>query len=436
MPLIIILMVLCTTAATAEIVDSSANLSVFNRRLDALVADALKNNGQVKASRYKTDAAEKGATIARQLDQPGVEIESMQPTSTLRPTELTFRLKQMFPFPGKLGAMAATEEERSKMAGSESKAAEHDLVLKVKSSFFEVYLFDRRQEINTENRNFTRRLIDIARKQYEVGMGTQADILRGQTELSKLQNDSIALYEGRQSIVAMINALLNRPVTSEIPVVAEILPDPVSITFPQVETIADQNRPELQAMSANVKMQQAENVVNRRERYPDFEIKGGYTRQFPTANAMGLSVEDSWGVMAGMTLPLAPWSGRRYSEAIARGDFRILEAEAVLADIRAMVRAEVQEALLRVASAQEQKNLLRLSVIPQTRQMLESTLSSYQTGKLEFLTLIDAERMLLMAQEQYHMAVMKFLTATAELERAVGADMKTIFDAGRREKTE
>jgi outer membrane protein, heavy metal efflux system len=78
--------------------------------------------------------------------------------------------------------------------------------------------------------------------------------------------------------------------------------------------------------------------------------------------------------------------------------------------------------------------LLKSTVIPQSRQTLESTLSAYQNGKTEFLMLIDAERMLLMAQEQYHMAVMNQLSAVAALERAVGTGLETIPAESNREK--
>ena len=61
-----------------------------------------------------------------------------------------------------------------------------------------------------------RNFIAISEKQYELGMGKQTDILRAQTELSKLMNDSIALFQSRQSALAMINSYRNKPVETRI----------------------------------------------------------------------------------------------------------------------------------------------------------------------------------------------------------------------------
>ena len=51
---------------------------------------------------------------------------------------------------------------------------------------------------------------------------------------------------------------------------------------------------------------------------------------------------------------------------------------------------------------------------------LQSALAAYGTGKEEFLTLIDIERMLVTAKQEYHMAAMSLLDSQSQLERAVG----------------
>ncbi len=62
----------------------------------------------------------------------------------------------------------------------------------------------------------------------------------------------------------------------------------------------------------------------------------------------------------------------------------------------------------------------------QAEQTLQTTLAAYQTNQTEFLMLLDAYRMLLMARLDYHMAVMKLMTARADLELAVGTDLDNL----------
>jgi outer membrane protein, heavy metal efflux system len=65
-------------------------------------------------------------------------------------------------------------------------------------------------------------------------------------------------------------------------------------------------------------------------------------------------------------------------------------------------------------------------LIPQAEQTLQSTTSAYQTGNMDFFSLIDAYRMLLMAKLNFHMSAMKYMESQAELEQAVGISMDEI----------
>ncbi len=399
--------------------DSAHNMAAFTNCLNAVIDEAISRNPQLKASRYKIEEAEKSVTLNKALYPPQINYESMWPANKFKQSEYALSFEQMLPFPGKLSAKAGIEKQKKNMAESDSRTLERDLVRKIKDAFYEVYLIDRKLVINAENREFAKRAIDIASRQYEVGTGPQADILRGQTELSNLLNDEIVLKQARESANAMICALTGRPPLSNIETVPEVRPAYINVPYTTLEACAFQNRSELASMKSALAMTQAELAMNKKERYPDFMVRGEYRNMTQTGMA-------SLGAMAGMTFPVAPWSEARFSSAIAQNRLQLLESEAEIENMRSMIRFEVQDALLRVNSAQEQIRLLESTVIPQSRQTLESTLSAYQNGKTGFLMLIDAERMLLDAQEKYHMAVMQHLSATAALERSAGISLEAI----------
>jgi outer membrane protein TolC len=75
--------------------------------------------------------------------------------------------------------------------------------------------------------------------------------------------------------------------------------------------------------------------------------------------------------------------------------------------------------------------LYKNTVIPQADQTLQATLAAYQTGKTEFLMLIDAYRMVLMSKLDYHMSVMSYMTNQAALEQAVGMNIAEITERAR-----
>jgi outer membrane protein TolC len=87
-----------------------------------------------------------------------------------------------------------------------------------------------------------------------------------------------------------------------------------------------------------------------------------------------------------------------------------------------MVRFETEQAILKLRTRQVSVDIYRNSIIPQAQKTLESSRTNYQTGKTDFLMLLDSYRMLLMAKEDYYMNVAELYKSYAQLERAVGVE--------------
>src|SRR5262249_13967965 len=89
-----------------------------------------------------------------------------------------------------------------------------------------------------------------------------------------------------------------------------------------------------------------------------------------------------------------------------------------------MVRLAVQEAYVRAKAAQERAALLRTTILPQSQHTFEVARVAYQADRADFQSLIDNERMLLDARLEYFRALTDFTQALADLERAVGDDLR------------
>ncbi len=304
------------------------------------------------------------------------------------------------------------------MFTADRQTLQQDIVRNVKTLYFDLYLKNRQVEINHETRMLVREFVDIARKQYELGMGKQSDILRAQTELSALGNDSIVLVQQRRSMEGMFNAVCNRPVTTEIGFIPEIEPEMPDYDLNSLLGMAEKNRPELKSMQYDVEMKQAERLASGKEYLPDFMVRGMYKQM--------TSAPDDWSLMVGATVPIAPWSLGKNSAGTARSDANIKTAQGQLDNMKNMIASEVNDALLKVESSKERLRLSKETTIPQAQQTLMSAMAAYKTGKEEFLMLIDIQRMLAMAKLDYHMAVMNLLDSHSQLERAVGLSIEEI----------
>jgi outer membrane protein, heavy metal efflux system len=402
---------------------AASNERRFQETLRTLIV-AAKNNPGLKAADAKAQSTAVSASGKKSLDPPLVAVDFYQapvksfPNPFKEQMEYDYSLQQMIPFPGKLGAMADAQRKRTEMLRADRQTLEQIIVRNVKTIFYDVYLKYRQMEINHETRALVRGFVDIAAKQYEVGMGKQSDVLRAQTELSSLANDSIVLIQQRKSMEGMINALCARPVNTEIGVIPEIVPAIPDYDLNALLILSEKNRPELKSMFSNIEMQQAEHAAARKEYMPDFMVRGTYKQM--------VERPDAWSVMIGATVPIAPWSSAKYASGTASADANINAARSEFLNMKNMIASEVNDALLKIRSSMERLKLSKETAIPQAQQTLESALAAYWAGKQEFLMVLDIQRMLVMAKLDYHMAVMALMDSQSQLERAVGLNSDEI----------
>jgi outer membrane protein TolC len=166
-------------------------------------------------------------------------------------------------------------------------------------------------------------------------------------------------------------------------------------------------------------MNEAELSAARLEYYPDIMFRVMYKDMRATS-------DDYWSTMGAVNIPLAFWSGGKYKGKVEEKEQTLRKARQDYRSMENMVLFQIQDALANLQSNQNIVSLYKSTLIPQAEQTLQSTLAGYQTGKMDFFSLIDAYRMLLMAKLNYHMSAMKFMESQAELEQAVGLDMDEI----------
>jgi outer membrane protein, heavy metal efflux system len=395
--------------------------------LQAFITEAIQNNPQLRAARNRTEAAKTKIDQLTSWEPPQLGVEFYQipiqsfPNPVKNNLEMDYSLQQMIPFPGKLSTMGSAAENNAEMIDQNYKALERKFIRDLKSAYYDLYLVQHKIQINTENQDLMRSFVDIARKQYEVGMGKQLDILRAQTELSTLANDGINLRKEKQVVEAMVNTILSRPANSPLGPVPEIEKDFPEWTFEQLQPLSLEARPELKAMNYSIDMNKAELSLSKREYLPDVMARVMY-------KDMAMTPNDYWSVMVGISIPLSPWSSGKYTSKVEENEINVRRAEDDVAAMKNMTSFEVQDALVKMQTNKNLVDLYRNTVIPQSEQTLQSTLSAYQTGKTEFLMMIDAYRMVLMSKLNYYMSVVNYMSSQAALEQAVGLDINQITE--------
>ena len=68
-------------------------------------------------------------------------------------------------------------------------------------------------------------------------------------------------------------------------------------------------------------------------------------------------------------------------------------------------------------------SIYRDGLLPQTEQSFQAAVAAYQTGSVNFMTLLDAQRTIRDVRMGYYKALVDYEQSRADLERAVGKEL-------------
>lgn len=417
------------TGAPAPLRQLQEQLHAFEQRranegppltLDAALDEALAKNPTLIALRKQFEAARLRPAQERFLMPPTFEAQIWQwPISTLNPTGTNmymFTASQGFPGRGKRRARAVVLAKDAAVAESDIAVRARDVIDAVKRAYADLFLARTHIDIHLASVDLLRQFADVTEAKYTTGRISQQDVLKAIVELSTLHDDLVVMDERARIAEARLNALLDRPPDAPIGAIGAPHERVVLLTSSELQRMALERQPELRAAALRRERADAALAAVQTEYEPDFFVGGGYF--------LMPSDRDSWTASVGITWPTAPWARGRLDAQVALATAEIDAAIARQRAVENAIRLAVQETYVRVQSAAQRAALLRTSVVPQSEQALEVSRVAYQADRVDFLALIDNQRVLLDAQLAYYRAVSDLEQAIADLERAVGTDLE------------
>src|SRR5262249_41699714 len=121
-----------------------------------------------------------------------------------------------------------------------------------------------------------------------------------------------------------------------------------------------------------------------------------------------------------MNLPI--YKARRYG-AVAEAQARIAQRRAELAKLTDQVNYQVQEAYARLERSEKSVFLYRDTILKAAEANVKAAQAAYVTGKIPFLSLIEAQRNVVNLRDRYYEAVADYFRRRAALDRAVGGPL-------------
>jgi outer membrane protein TolC len=379
-----------------------------------LVQAVLARNPTVRAARHAWRAALARYPQASAFEDPmlGATLAPRAIGSDEVDDGYRFDLAQRLPFPGKLRL-------RGEAALGEADAAAHDhAAVRLRLAAMASLLFDdyalaaRSLAINASHLALLEEFQRIATARYEAGEASQQDPIQAEVERIDAEHREVVLQTQLRVIAEQINALLHRSPDQGLPPPQGDAALPGGAGGEPAELVARalELSPELRAAGARVAAEEARVALARREYFPDFTLTGAYDRIWQEED-----LQPSVGLQMNVPLQL----GRRIA-AVEEAEARLAQAHSERAAVEVEVRLAVQTGADRMAEARHLAHLVRDRMLPAARDQVEAARAGFETGRNDFLVLIDAERNLLDAELGHAEAQAELGRRRAELDRAVG----------------
>ncbi len=368
----------------------------------------------LQATRYQADAIGERGSQAGALPDPvlslGLRNRPLSNFGADDPMTMNWiGLSQSFPWPGNQGFGQRSQEHFALAADLDADEMEAALVARVKEIYFQLAFMDRALRVMASTRDLLRDFLEVTSARYAVGAGPQQDILQAQVAIAQMTADITIVEQNRIAMAARLNSLLGRPAT--VAVGALELPNPAG-SPPAVDslmTVAAVNRPAIRAARERALAAEAGYRAAERDAYPDFTVALGYGQR--------PEYEDLATIQVGISLPL--WSGSKQKPRIREMQAFQSAEEARELDLHNETFARLSELRAAVERARELSELYRTSIIPQAQAAVESALSAYRVGEVDYMTLLsnqttvnrfETERVRLAAEYQASMAGIEALT--------------------------
>jgi outer membrane protein TolC len=380
---------------------------------------------RVAAANALTAAAEARIAPARRPPDPqlqfGLMNRSLPGFGLSDPLGMNqIQVMQMVPFPGKLGLAGRVAAERAEGQRARSAEVAWDTRARAAMEFYELYRMDRSIAVANETLRLLRDLGETARTMYGVGQARQADVLRAQVEIARMDEELTRMKTERVAAASRLNALLDR---GDQPLANVVLPEfPESL--PPLDALvaeAQANRPMVRAGEADVRSADAGVRLARREIWPDLTFGAQYGQR-----PMPEGTDHMVSLMVGVTVPV--FAGSRQLAMRREAEAMRLMAAADLEGMRADTRGRVAELYAAVQRSRRLAELYRGTILPQSRATVASSLSSYRVGGVDFMTLLDNQMTVNRYRQELYQLEAGQGQALAELEMMLGREL---FDAGR-----
>lgn len=432
-----------TQSTAAQLVLRASKADSGASALDSLVALARVSNPAVRAAAARVVAAHATIGPAGARSDPMLMVGVLdfpygKPGFSDNFTMNMLRVTQTFPYPGKLSLATRAAEDDEAAARAALAQQRLDVERDVRDAYYELAFVRRARDIVQHNAEVLAGLSRITEARYSVGTSSQADVLRARVEIARLGDEAASLAAQERSTLARLNSVVNRP--SATPVSTAVIPQEIAriavadsgshvhfssaalgaaasdsplLDVDSLGALAIAHSPMLRGHEARISAQERRLELARKAHLPDFDVSLEYDQRPQFRDYVSFFV----------SVPLRLQKRRKQDQEVLGA---AAELSALAAEHAAEVNAIRQEVAIRASDVERERTRLALSIkaiLPQAHATLESATASYQVGRVDFTSLVDAQAAVFNYETAYWRSLTDFAKAIAELQRVVGTEV-------------
>jgi len=384
--------------------------------LEDYLTFASLNNAELKAKFEEWKAALEQIPQAKALPDPELKYGKYLRESDMQMGQMA-GLMQTFPWLGKIEAQTDAASAMAKAARQRFEAAKLKLYWQVKKEFYEFLYLKEAIDIALQNLELIKHFEQVALTKYTTAAGTHPDIIRAQIELAKLDEILVRISELKKPQVARIKAILNRPAEADMDWPQKPPVSKLGIDYAQLINLLKEKNPELAELGWMIESAKSEVKLAQKKFYPDIGV-GVEWSQFDKSG--GNTGRDSVALMFQMNIPL--WQDS-YKAAERQAKANVRKATQQKINTENSLAAEVAAVLYDTEESQRQIDLYGDILIPKADQLVNASETAYKAGTIDFLSLIDSQRMLLEYNLNYQRVITDNQQKLAELEMLTGTKL-------------
>jgi cobalt-zinc-cadmium efflux system outer membrane protein len=383
--------------------------------LPQVLALALTQNPELAAFSWETRAREAAALQASFFPNPtfGANAANFGNRSVqgFDGDVVTLELSQLIELGGKRAARTEAAALTKELADWDYESKRIDVLSQVSQAFIEVLSAQQHLALAQQTQELAKQMMVTTSARVQAGKVSPVEETKAKTALASVQ---IELMRAQRELEAARKHLA-ASWGSTAPRFDKVAGDLNTIqSLPSLESLFQRlaNNPDLARWTTEITQRQALITMEKSKAVPDVTA---------TLGASKFLMPDDYALVVGFSIPLPIFN--RNQGGILEAEHRLTKAEEDRRSAEVRIATALNTAYQRLSADHAEVSALRQEVLPGAQSAYDAAREGYRLGKFGFLDVLDAQRTLFGAKNQYLLALADYHKSLIEVERLIGGSL-------------